>query len=68
MGGGGGGGGGGCLLYDCTNVCLHSCPTPILSAQQFGKEILADEKSEIKYDKVLKILEAASGANYGTGK
>lgn len=37
-------------------------------AQQFGKEILADEKSEVKYDKVLKILEAASGAAYGTGK
>ena len=53
---------GGYMMY------AFSCPTPILSPQQFGKEILADEKSELKYDKVLKILEAASGANYGTGK
>jgi hypothetical protein len=29
---------------------------------------LADEKSELKYEKVQKILEAASGAAYGTGK
>lgn len=36
--------------------------------QQFGKEILADEKSEVKYDRILKTLEAASGAAYGTGK
>lgn len=36
--------------------------------QQFGKEILADEKSEVKHEKVLKILETASGASYGTGK
>jgi hypothetical protein len=35
---------------------------------QFGKEILADEKGELKYEKILKILEAASGAAYGTGK
>jgi hypothetical protein len=34
----------------------------------FGKEILADEKSELKQEKILKILEAASGAAYGTGK
>lgn len=34
----------------------------------FGKEILADEKSEVKYEKVLSILEKASGAAYGTGK
>lgn len=38
------------------------------SMQQFGKEILADEKAEVKYEKVLKILETASGAAYGTGK
>lgn len=36
--------------------------------QQFGKEILADEKAEIREDKVLRILESASGAAYGTGK
>ena len=36
--------------------------------QQFGKEVLADEKSEVKYEKVLKLLESASGAAYGTGK
>ena len=40
----------------------------VISVQQFGKEILADEKSEVKYDKILKILESASGAAYGTGK
>lgn len=39
-----------------------------LSLQQFGKEILADEKSEIKEEKIRKVLEAASGAAYGTGK
>ncbi|XP_022806623.1 coactosin-like protein [Stylophora pistillata] len=32
---------------------------------QFGKEILADEKGELRYDKILKILEAANGAEYG---
>lgn len=41
-------------------------PNPIM--QQFGKEILADEKSEVKYEKILKVLESASGAAYGTGK
>jgi len=34
----------------------------------FGKEILADEKSEVSQEKVAKILEKASGAAYGTGK
>lgn len=33
--------------------------------QQFGKEILADEKGELRHDKILKILEAANGAEYG---
>ena len=36
--------------------------------QQFGKEILADEKSELKQTKIQAILEQASGAAYGTGK
>ncbi|XP_041470199.1 coactosin-like protein [Lytechinus variegatus] len=35
---------------------------------QFGKEIIADEKSELAYDKIADILERASGAAYGTGK
>ena len=39
-----------------------------LLTQNFGKEILADEKSELKYEKVQAILEKASGAAYGTGK
>ena len=34
----------------------------------FGKEILADEKPELKYEKILKQLELASGAAYGTGR
>ncbi|KAL9952998.1 hypothetical protein ACROYT_G040342 [Oculina patagonica] len=34
---------------------------------QFAKEILADEKAELKYEVVQGILEAASGAMYGTG-
>ena len=37
-------------------------------SQQFSKEILADEKNDVKHDKILKTLEAASGAAYGTGK
>lgn len=45
-------------------VLFHSHPY----FQNFGKEILADEKNEVKHDKILKILEAASGASYGTGK
>lgn len=36
--------------------------------QNFGKEVLADEKNDLKYDKILKVLETASGAAYGTGK
>jgi hypothetical protein len=36
--------------------------------QQFAKEILADEKSEVTYEKVKNILIKASGAAYGTGK
>ncbi|XP_046843099.1 coactosin-like protein [Xenia sp. Carnegie-2017] len=39
----------------------ESCPS-------FGKEILADEKSEILEEKVKEVLKAAGGANYGTGK
>lgn len=39
-----------------------------IDMQIFGKEILADEKSEVKQEKIQKILEAASGAAYGTGK
>lgn len=34
----------------------------------FNKEILADEKSEVNYNKVVGILAAASGASYGTGQ
>ncbi|XP_038070126.1 coactosin-like protein isoform X2 [Patiria miniata] len=34
---------------------------------QFGKEILADELDELRYDRVKAILEKASGAAYGTG-
>jgi len=34
---------------------------------QFGKEILADEKGDVKESKVKGILEKASGAAYGTG-
>ncbi|KAJ7365089.1 Coactosin-like protein [Desmophyllum pertusum] len=34
---------------------------------QFGKEILADEKDELRYERVKTVLEKASGANYGTG-
>ena len=37
-------------------------------SQDFGKEILADEKGELKYEKVLSVLEKASGAAYGTGR
>ena len=48
------------LFFNLSNV-----PYP---PQQFGKEILADEVNDVKYEKVLKILEAASGAAYGTGK
>ena len=44
------------------------CATLATLLQNFGKEILADEKSEVKYEKVLSILEKASGAAYGTGK
>ena len=47
---------------------VELCVTPLSPPQQFGKEILADEKSELKEEKVQKILEAASGAAYGTGK
>ena len=43
-------------------------PLTCTTLQQFGKEILADEKAELKYEKVLAILEKASGASYGTGK
>ena len=43
------------LIYECIS-------------QQFGKEILADDKNDLKYDKVKGELEKASGANYGTGK
>lgn len=48
----------------------HSVSLPFSPSfpQQFGKEILADEKSDVKYEKILKTLEAASGAAYGTGK
>lgn len=42
--------------------------TPAVSPQQFGKEILADEKADVKQEKIRKTLEAASGAAYGTGK
>lgn len=48
-----------------------SCPylyTRAVSPQQFGKEILADEKADVKQEKIRKTLEAASGAAYGTGK
>ena len=37
-------------------------------SQQFSKEILADEKGEVKHEKLASILEKASGAAYGTGK
>ena len=47
---------------------MHANFITLYYLQNFGKEILADEKSELKQDKILKILEAASGASYGTGK
>lgn len=50
------------LILVLVHTHTHTC------TQQFGKEILADEKSEVKHDKIQKILEAASGAAYGTGK
>lgn len=36
--------------------------------QNFGKEILADDASELAEAKVLNILLKAEGAAYGTGK
>ncbi|XP_022110657.1 coactosin-like protein [Acanthaster planci] len=35
---------------------------------EFTKEILADEKSDLKEGKIIKMLEMASGAAYGTGQ
>ena len=52
----------------CNYLSHHISLSLSLPLQQFGKELLADEKNEVKYDKVLKILETASGAAYGTGK
>ncbi len=40
----------------------------LVCSQEFGKEILADERGEVKEDKILSALEKASGAAYGTGK
>jgi len=40
----------------------------IYFAQNFGKEFLADDKSELKESAVKATLDKASGASYGTGK
>ena len=56
-----------CVYYLLSFIHLYMLYR-ILLLQNFGKEILADEKGDLKYDKVSKILEAASGAAYGTGK
>ncbi|KAF6024622.1 COTL1 [Bugula neritina] len=34
----------------------------------FAKEILADNKADLDYDKVMQMLAAASGAAYSTGR
>ncbi len=36
--------------------------------QQYSKEILADDISDVQYDKIKNIVEKASGAAYGTGQ
>lgn len=36
--------------------------------QNFGKEILADEKKELEEKQIRAVLELASGAAYGTGR
>lgn len=58
----------------CTQVCegcritfFPHAPT-FTDTQDFGKEFLADEKGELKYEKILSTLEKASGAAYGTGR
>ena len=51
------------ILCSYAFICVY-----LLCPQQFGKEILADERGDLKYDKIHKILESASGAAYGTGK
>ena len=40
----------------------------IFFSQELGKEILADEKTDVEYERVKGLLEKASGAAYGTGK
>ena len=61
------------LSYQITPLCHLLSSVSILCwclylFQAFEKEILADEKGEVGYAKVLQTLEAASGAAYGTGK
>ena len=60
------------LSHAHTHTPLSPFPTPSIlslsSTQDFGKEILADEKPELKQEKILAALEKASGAAYGTGR
>ena len=58
------------MILTSLSLSLSLSPPPSLplSPQDFGKEILADEKGELKYEKILSILEKASGAAYGTGR
>ena len=60
------------LLLPSPSPCLPVSPPQhtflCVLPQDFGKEFLADEKGELKYEKILGTLEKASGAAYGTGR